>query len=197
MATPHHIFDGNSVNALFNKIDTDGDGVISAAEWSQAQAARGASPITYSTPQYMPVQSVATRSVTVAPVNVPAPYVMTSVAASSMTAPAAGPVVYSAPTAATGGAFSLLPADQRQLFQNALAEPAAAPVAAAAPRNDLFDQIDLDHDGTISRAEWASHQRFTAFDRNHDGTISLQEFQQGARTNVAPAEYFQPVNPSA
>jgi len=78
--------------------------------------------------------------------------------------------------------------------------PTTAKVAVCKPRNpitpvtaprdmqspgipqDVFDLIDKDGDGQITREEWQKYA-FDAIDRNHDGAISSQEWQK-ARTPV-------------
>jgi len=40
----------------------------------------------------------------------------------------------------------------------------------------IFDEIDRDHDGQITREEWQKYA-FDAFDRDHDGHVSAKEFK--------------------
>jgi len=51
----------------------------------------------------------------------------------------------------------------------------ATPETASKPSQ--FDQVDTDHDGFISRAEFmaADKKRFEEFDTNHDGKIDAKE----------------------
>eukprot|EP00931_Biecheleriopsis_adriatica_P071916 TRINITY_DN4589_c0_g2_i1.p1 TRINITY_DN4589_c0_g2~~TRINITY_DN4589_c0_g2_i1.p1 ORF type:complete len:1033 (+),score=298.16 TRINITY_DN4589_c0_g2_i1:60-3158(+) len=136
----------------FSRFDKDGDGMISRAEWEQAKAAQSVQA-----PQFTPVQPVP-QVVSVAGRSVAAPQLY------STAVPVAAPATASInPSLATQGAM------------------VARPGAPAANPSALFDQIDLNHNGTIDRREWATHQQFTALDRNHDGVISPGEWQQAGR----------------
>jgi len=44
----------------------------------------------------------------------------------------------------------------------------------------VFEMIDHNHDGKISREEGHKYA-FGAFDRNHDGKVTRQEFEDGRR----------------
>jgi len=58
--------------------------------------------------------------------------------------------------------------------------------AARSQRLSVFDQIDRNHDGTLSRQEWNKYA-FDAFDASHDGTISAQEIRAaGFGSGVLP-----------
>lgn len=58
--------------------------------------------------------------------------------------------------------------------------------AARSQRLSVFDQIDRNHDGTLSKQEWNKYA-FDAFDANHDGTISVQEVRAaGFGSGVLP-----------
>ena len=48
------------------------------------------------------------------------------------------------------------------------------------PHAAVFDVIDRNHDGRISRAEfidWNTERLFKIYDRNHDGVVDLNEFR--------------------
>ena len=65
---------------------------------------------------------------------------------------------------------------------------AGTTAAAQQPRHGkLFDKIDIDKDGAITREEArAAHaRRFERLDANKDGTISLEEFQAIAERRFA------------
>jgi hypothetical protein len=49
-----------------------------------------------------------------------------------------------------------------------------------------MNQIDTDHDGTITKAEWLAYQNrvFDALDTNHDGTLNAKKFL-GPSTEMA------------
>ena len=57
----------------------------------------------------------------------------------------------------------------------AAAKPGMPPTAPAQPSR--FDEIDTNHDGSISREEFlaAEKKRFDEFDTNHDGKIDAKE----------------------
>merc|ERR1711879_813688 len=67
----------------------------------------------------------------------------------------------------------------------------------------LFDQIDTNHDGVITREEYARLNLFDQIDTNHDGVLSREEY---ARLNLQPvpvqltslptAQPFQPALPA-
>jgi len=58
--------------------------------------------------------------------------------------------------------------------------------AARSQRLSVFDQIDRNHDGTLSRQEWNKYA-CDAFDASHDGTISAQEIRAaGFGSGVLP-----------
>jgi hypothetical protein len=73
------------------------------------------------------------------------------------------------------------------------AEPATAPSDHAAKgaewRQQFFDKLDTNHDGTISRAEYQSwvDSRFAKLDSNGDGTVDANE----VATSQAAAERVQ------
>jgi len=56
--------------------------------------------------------------------------------------------------------------------------PGGIPVGGPTPQ-DIFDMIDADGDGHITREEWQRYA-FNAFDQDHDGQVTQQEFS-GAR----------------
>ena len=63
------------------------------------------------------------------------------------------------------------------LFAGAAATPSAA-AAQGGPRLDqAFDQMDANHDGVVSRAEFIAsrHARFLGLDRNHDGYLTAAD----------------------
>jgi len=78
-------------------------------------------------------------------------------------------------SAPRGAAAPLIPAPQmasgHQVYY-AAAPPVAQP--------SVFDMIDQNHDGVLSREEWQRYA-FDAFDRNHDGRISQAELADGRR----------------
>jgi len=48
--------------------------------------------------------------------------------------------------------------------------------------NGKFDQLDLDHDGYITRSEWTRNQKaFSRMDENGDGQVSRLEFDMFRR----------------
>ncbi len=51
-------------------------------------------------------------------------------------------------------------------------------------RQRLFDQIDTNHDGVLSRAEYQAwvDSRFDKLDSNHDGRVDAKEVAQSAAT---------------
>jgi len=62
-----------------------------------------------------------------------------------------------------------------------MAEPVQAMPAYARQGNQamsLFNQLDSNHDGTLSRAEFAPMALFEQLDSNHDGTLSRAEFDR-------------------
>jgi len=68
----------------------------------------------------------------------------------------------------------------KQPFQPALptmtnAVP-AYPVAGAFAAQNLFDRIDLNHDGVITRDEYARLNLFDQLDTNHDGVLTREEY---------------------
>merc|ERR1711988_1440610 len=84
-------------------------------------------------------------------------------------------------------------------------QPAASPTDRSAPvyAQDLFDQIDTNHDGVITREEYARLNLFDQIDTNHDGVLTREEY---ARLNLQPvsvqltslptAQPFQPAVPT-
>jgi len=95
-----------------------------------------AQPVSYAAPSYMPAEQ--------AQVTYAAPQAMTYMTAPAQEAPptyAAQPVTYAAP--------SYMPATA-----SATAIPTYAPAAAAQVGPSPFDQVDANHDGVISRAEF-------------------------------------------
>src|SRR4051794_39310605 len=76
-------------------------------------------------------------------------------------------------------------------------KPAAAPApssqaaraaAQPAPSGQPFAQLDADHDGKISRAEWkGSAVSFAMLDTNGDGVLGGDEMKPSSQT-AAPAE---------
>lgn len=60
----------------------------------------------------------------------------------------------------------------------ALSVPALAQLFGS--RSGVFDGADTDHDGRVSRAEFAAarDKRFDRLDRNHDGVISRDDFSR-------------------
>jgi len=46
------------------------------------------------------------------------------------------------------------------------------------PATTVFDRIDHNHDGSITREEWEKYA-FEAFDQNHDGRVSMDEMRVG------------------
>lgn len=55
--------------------------------------------------------------------------------------------------------------------------PGAPGTPGAEPRKSPFDEMDANHDGFISKDEYAAYQkkRFDEFDTNHDGRIDAKE----------------------
>ena len=56
----------------------------------------------------------------------------------------------------------------------------ATPRQTSTPQAAVFDVIDRNHDGRISRAEfidWNTERLFKINDRNHDGVVDLNEFR--------------------
>jgi hypothetical protein len=165
----------DATTALFNSLDKDGDGVISQSEWQQGMSSR--------TPQF-PTAGTRTGAVT----SYPGPAYQVSSGASR-----AVPMIQ----VAQNPMF----AARQPIVVRTVAAPTyvvGAPAVQAGPQNqaatNLFNRIDLDHDGKISPQEWQVHQNFTAFDRNHDGFISPAEWQQGARSSVPNRELMEPVS---
>lgn len=52
----------------------------------------------------------------------------------------------------------------------------ALPITAASTAQDLFDRIDLNHDGVITRDEYARLSLFDQLDTNHDGVLTRDEY---------------------
>lgn len=77
---------------------------------------------------------------------------------------------------ATGAAFAADPAD------DAPASPHAGKRAEF--RQHFFDQIDTNHNGVVSRAEYQAwvDSRFDKLDSNHDGHVDANEIAQSAAT---------------
>merc|ERR1712087_29876 len=85
-----------------------------------------------------------------------------------------------------------------------LLQPAGSPTERSAPvyAQNLFDQIDTNHDGVITREEYARLNLFDQIDTNHDGVITREEY---ARLHMQPrpvqlasvpmAQAFQPAGP--
>jgi len=139
-------------------------------------------------------------------VSEPEPASPSSLPASPVGSSLASPVASSIRVVPTGVSFSnvvlrpttvLCPAVPTQVsytsFASAgsphsLGSPAVAQTTTAArgvdveQPADVFDQIDRDHDGQITREEWRRYA-FEAFDQNHDGQVSSEEFRQ-ARTQA-------------
>jgi len=59
----------------------------------------------------------------------------------------------------------------------AAASSSAVAGVAGGPQT-VFDMIDRDHDGVLTREEWNKYA-FDAFDRDHNGTVSHQEWTDG------------------
>jgi Ca2+-binding EF-hand superfamily protein len=59
-----------------------------------------------------------------------------------------------------------------------LAWLAATPALAQNVSLDVFDTADTNHDGRITRAEFAAarEKQFDRMDRNHDGAVSKEDF---------------------
>jgi Ca2+-binding EF-hand superfamily protein len=78
----------------------------------------------------------------------------------------------------------------REVNESAPAQPAAPPVAPAAPDN--FSQIDRNGDNAITRAEWRADlapASFARLDRNHDGVITRDEFNNPLPADSAEARF--------
>merc|ERR1712187_81648 len=84
-------------------------------------------------------------------------------------------------------------------------QPAASSTDRSAPvyAQNLFDLIDTNHDGVITREEYARLSLFDQIDTNHDGVLTREEY---ARLNMQPvpmqhaslpaAQPFQPAGPT-
>ncbi|MEO7063084.1 MAG: hypothetical protein ABI082_04825 [Dokdonella sp.] len=86
------------------------------------------------------------------------------------------PVLFAVSTlAAVGAAFAAAPA-------NDAATPAANHRAQS--RQHFFDQIDTNHDGVVSRAEYQAwvDSRFAKFDTSGNGVITAQEIESSPAT---------------
>jgi Ca2+-binding EF-hand superfamily protein len=78
----------------------------------------------------------------------------------------------------------------REVNESAPAQPAAPPVAPAAP--DTFSQVDRNGDNAITRAEWRADlapASFARLDRNHDGVITRDEFNNPLPADSAEARF--------
>merc|ERR1712151_527755 len=84
-------------------------------------------------------------------------------------------------------------------------QPADSSTGRIAPvyAQDLFDQIDTNHDGGITREEYARLNLFDQIDTNHDGVITREEYAR-LHTQLRPvqlasipmAQAFQPAGPA-
>jgi Ca2+-binding EF-hand superfamily protein len=88
-----------------------------------------------------------------------------------------------------------VPAVQAAGAKKPAAVPAPTPQAAQpAPSGQPFANLDGDHDGKVSRAEWkGSAVAFAMLDTNGDGTLSGDEMQpssQAAPAGPGPADTF-------
>jgi Ca2+-binding EF-hand superfamily protein len=45
---------------------------------------------------------------------------------------------------------------------------------------NVFNQVDRNHDGILDRNEFRNFVEFENADRNHDGRVTFQEFAGGA-----------------
>merc|ERR1712151_505455 len=82
-------------------------------------------------------------------------------------------------------------------------QPAGPSMGAPAYAQNLFDQIDTNHDGVITRDEYARLSLFDQIDTNHDGVITSEEYarlQMQPRpvqlTSVPLVQSLQPAGPT-
>merc|ERR1712217_732714 len=65
--------------------------------------------------------------------------------------------------------------------------------------NSLFDQLDANHDGVLSREEYARLNLFDQIDTNHDGVITRHEYArsqvQAPTVQLASVPLAQPYQP--
>merc|ERR1712176_30553 len=96
-------------------------------------------------------------------------------------------------------------APESDLESTAPLQSAASPTDRSTPvyAQDLFDQIDTNHDGVITREEYARLNVFDQLDTNHDGVLSREEYarlnQQHVPvqlTSLPTAQPFQPACPT-
>jgi len=75
-------------------------------------------------------------------------------------------------------------------FTALLLVPVAAHAQMGGRMADLFAGADTNHDGRISRAEFAAARvaRFAQLDRNGDGVVSAADFPRAARLPAAKAK---------
>jgi len=66
--------------------------------------------------------------------------------------------------------------------------PHAGPPPAGAPHPPRFEDLDSDHDGSITLAEFQRHleQHFAMVDANHDGVLSHDELEAAHRAMHPP-----------
>mmetsp|Transcript_74849 Transcript_74849/g.194654 ORF Transcript_74849/g.194654 Transcript_74849/m.194654 type:complete len:1051 (-) Transcript_74849:170-3322(-) len=64
------------------------------------------------------------------------------------------------------------------LARGGMAGSGAVTAGGASGRPSVFDLIDRNHDGVLSRQEWDKYA-FDAFDQNHDSAVSHQEWIRG------------------
>jgi Ca2+-binding EF-hand superfamily protein len=66
------------------------------------------------------------------------------------------------------------------VFSFLIAGCSTSPKSSSHPHAAVFNVIDRNHDGRISRAEfvdWNTERLFKLYDRNHDGVVDLNEFR--------------------
>jgi len=92
-------------------------------------------------------------------------------------------------------------APESDLESTAPLQSAASPTDRSTPvyAQDLFDQIDTNHDGVITREEYARLNLFDQLDTNHDGVLTREEYarlhmqpRQVQLTSAPIAQAFQP-----
>eukprot|EP00930_Biecheleria_cincta_P021635 TRINITY_DN1597_c0_g1_i4.p1 TRINITY_DN1597_c0_g1~~TRINITY_DN1597_c0_g1_i4.p1 ORF type:complete len:3086 (-),score=717.12 TRINITY_DN1597_c0_g1_i4:161-9034(-) len=136
--------------------------------------------------QQTPIQSVSTPLPQYYAALAPLGMQSTQYANFQTTAAAAAPVQY----AQAQVQYAQAPVQYAQApFQGGLAARAVAPQSSdrirtgavaggyVLPGSSLFNQLDRNHDGVLSREEYRPMEIFNAADTNHDGILSRQEFR--------------------